>query len=260
MKNYMIVLVMFSTIVFGMTNMPVKKIIRPKTAKEFAYTAVKLINSEHSAGGSGVILSSEVNRSIVLTNRHVCEILTKGGVIIRESEKYRIESVKISRNHDLCLVKTRNNLNVNTVIAEKAPELYADATISGFPALLPHVTTRGNFSEHYPITLPAGMRECTPEDIRRSLLRRDVETLLICSIFNTLPAPGDAIDSQLITALIMGGSSGSGIFNADGEISALVFAGFADGGLSFGFAVPHKYIKDFVKIESNNMPWTLVQE
>lgn len=230
-------------------------VTRPHTAKEFASTAVKVLNSKANHGGSGVILSSKEDGSIILTNRHVCKVVENGGWIFKEDERFAVVAYKPSAVHDLCIIKVKEDLGVNTVIAAKAPEKYTPATISGFPNLYPHVSTPGNFSGMLTLNLLNGYRACTDKDVEYAIKSRNLDMLLGCTIFKNVATVGPDIPAQLISALMMPGSSGSAVFDEHGEIGAVIFAG-APEGVSFGLAVPYSYIRKFIDQESVNMNWT----
>lgn len=58
-------------------------------------------------------------------------------------------------------------------------------------------------------------------------------------------------EAILVSATIQPGSSGSAVYNLDGEISAVIFAGAGDFG--YGFAVPHSYVYKFLALEVPNL-------
>jgi hypothetical protein len=64
------------------------------------------------------------------------------------------------------------------------------------------------------------------------------------------------MDARVVSNLIQPGSSGSGVFNQQGELIGVVFAG-ASRDFSFGFIVPQEYVLDFVKT-AHNLAWVAV--
>lgn len=210
--------------------------VRPKNAKEFAQTSAMIVLPTKDSGGSGVILKSSEKESIILTNKHVCEVIQGGGIVMTSGRDYKISQYKIYKKHDLCMIKVLANLGINTVVAEKAPEMYSHAYVSGHPSLLPHVLTDGYFSNYKTIEILVDMKECSEEDMEKNALG--------CLFMGGVPVVKN-FDAQLVTATIMPGSSGSGVFNEDGEISGLVFAGSAQG-LSYGFIVPLSHVQNFI--------------
>lgn len=220
---------------------------RPSDAAEYAETSVRVVRKSLRGGGSGVILKSTNKGSIILTNSHVCHAVESGGfVIVENGAKYLIREYKHSKSHDLCLVRIRKNLGIDTKVSSFAPKKYAEAHISGHPSLLPHVVTHGNFSGRMVIDVVVGTRPCTKKEERMA----GPFCLFGIPIIKTY-------ESQLITGTIMPGSSGSAVYNNDGEISAIIFAG-NDRGLSYGFAVPHDYVWFFVNVEARALKWEKV--
>jgi hypothetical protein len=151
----------------------------------------------------------------------------------------------MSAQHDLCEVKVNANLKVNTKVAEHAPAPYSQATVVGHPSLYPIIITKGNFSGRMLIDVRTGTRECTKEDF-------ESENGILCLLLGGIPVV-ETYDAQLIAATIMPGSSGSPVFDENGEIAGLVFAG--SGELSYGFIVPQEYVKAFVDEEAPKMQW-----
>lgn len=212
----------------------------PKDTAQFANTSVKIMNREMTSGGSGVILRSKDNYSEILTNKHVCRLIQDGGVIVHKNKILLVDQYKKYDKHDLCMIKVFSNLHVSTNVAKAPPRYYSSAFISGHPALLPHVLTTGSFSDKEIISLIVGMRPCKEEDYRGQFG-------MYCVFMGGFPII-ESFVGQLVTGTILPGSSGSGVFNSNGEISGLVFAGRGDG-LGYAFVVPHEYVVDFLSIE-----------
>src|SRR5574338_518303 len=185
---------------------------RPASAKEFARTSVRIVNSEMSAGGSGVILESSAFGSTVLTNKHVCRLIEAGGYVIRGETRYMIDSYKKYGKHDLCLISVIYDFGVTTKVAASRPKDFSNAYVSGHPGLMPSVLTNGYFSGREIVQLVVGMKECdknTPD-----------EYILYCIFMGGIPIV-QSFHSQLVTATILPGSSGSAVFNEDREIAGL---------------------------------------
>lgn len=201
--------------------------------------SVKIVNFEKNSGGSGSIISSSHRESTILTNNHVCEVVVNGGLIIAGTKEYAVTSFKRSQRHDLCLITVGANLGVNTKIASEAPELQEEASVSGHPRLLPNVITRGHFSDKQIISVMTGVRECTKEDM-------ESPNMLLCFFLGGIPEI-TTYEAQLVTAYIQGGSSGSPVYNAYGEIAAVVFAG--SGEISQAYTVPYEAVATFFEVE-----------
>jgi hypothetical protein len=102
------------------------------------------------------------------------------------------------------------------------------------------VITNGHFSHYVTIPIVTSVRPCTTEE-------QESDLAVVCMFLGGIPVI-KLYESQLITSTIMAGSSGSPVFNANGEIGGLVFAGAGD--LSYGFIVPQEYVKNFVENEA----------
>lgn len=236
---YALAVAAFMTLVFhscGFIGMG--ETIRPKTTSEMSQTSVKIVRNDRRSGGTGVILKSTPSESTILTNGHVCGVVENGGLVITDDAEHSVTSYKKSEAHDLCLITVAANLHVNTVIADSAPRTYSDAAASGHPGLLPNVVTRGHFSGREIIEVMTGLRECEDKDYK--------DNGLLCILLGGIPQI-KRYESQVVTATIKPGSSGSAVFNEDGEISALVFAGSGD--IGYAYTVPYEAIANFVNKE-----------
>ena len=223
-----------------LTSVLTTKTIKPKTGAEYSLTSVMITRYDGRSGGSGVILSSSKNSSKILTNAHVCEVVAKGGIVRSDTARGIVKSYKVSEVHDLCLITTNNNFKVNTVVAQETPELYQDAAVVGHPALMPTIVTKGVFSQKELITVVVGSRPCTDEE------KADSRTNVICFFMGAMPLVR-TFEAQVVSSTIMPGSSGSPVFNMNGEISGLVFAG--SGNFGYAYVVPFEYISNFLEFE-----------
>jgi Trypsin-like peptidase domain len=207
----------------------------PRTNSDYAQTSAMITLENKHSGGSGVIVRSYPNGSLILTNKHVCNLIQNGGVVSTDEGTYPVYSFQVYKRHDLCLIKVLANLHENTQLASKAPDTYSNMTIAGHPALLPTIVTHGNFAHHINIDVMIGSQPCDGHEADNDAF--------MCLLTGQKPLV-QSFEAQPVTATIMAGSSGSGVFNSQGEISGLVFAG--QQGLSYGFIVPYEYVKDFL--------------
>jgi S1-C subfamily serine protease len=219
--------------------------VRPTTNPEYSSTSVMITKYDGRSGGSGVIVSSKRGESRILTNAHVCSLLSNGGIIRSDTRKGIVKSYQVSDLHDLCLVTTNTNFHINTMLAQNEPEIYDDAIISGHPRLLPNIVTHGHFSQKQIVNILAGFRPCAPEEMEVGN-----ENFEYCRFFGRVPVLR-SLEAQVVSATIMPGSSGSAVFNANGELAGLVFAGSGD----FGYAiiVPHEYVTYFFETEISSI-------
>ncbi len=236
----LVVMLSLGTAVFLITKP--SNIITPKEAKDFAKTSVTITNLVGTSGGTGSIMRSGLGGSIILTNKHVCALVKNGAKVnTNDGDSDLVLSYKEYKRHDLCLVKVLRNFGVNTKLASEKPEKYTPATISGHPSLLPHVVSKGNFSGEVIVSIITEKQSCTPADFLPNS-----PDLAYCAMFGFKPVIM-MFNSQLVTGLIMPGSSGSAVYNEKGELTAVVFAG--QEGLSFALAVPYAYVRDFLNAE-----------
>lgn len=206
------------------------------TETQYAQKAVSITSPSMRAGGTGVVLQSFPNSSLVLTNKHVCELIQVGGLVNSDTQSYPVDSFRVYTKHDLCAVIVRADLHAGARLASNPPAIYHSLTVPGHPALLPTMVSKGHFSGRSVITMMVDTEECDGTET-------SADIVMMCILMGAKPVL-QSFDAQATSALIMPGSSGSGVFNEDGELSGLVFAGSQ--GLSYGFIVPHEYVVDFL--------------
>ncbi len=209
-------------------------------------TTVSITNFAKNSGGTGTIVYNSPTDSRVLTNAHVCGVVEAGGLVNDdEGESYFVTSYKKSLQHDLCLIAVTSDLKHSTKIAQSPPALYEEEQTVGHPHLLPTIITKGNFSHKMVIQVMTGTRACTADELADPMLG------FICRLVGQLPIV-KSYESVVVSSLIQPGSSGSGIRNANNEVTAVVFAGAGD--LGFGFAVPYEYVYNFLNHELASLP------
>lgn len=201
-----------------------------------------------NSGGTGIVLRSNTTRSLILTNSHVCGVVVHGGVVKGVQGKFMVSSYKRSLKNDLCLIRVEGDLGANTKISKSAPIPYREViSVSGHPALMPNIITKGHLSGREPLQVMIGMRRCTEAETQNP------NTGLLCMLVGGLPIV-KSFDSALVSATIMPGSSGSGVYNNRNELIGVVFAG--SGAIGYGWTVPYQSMMDFLSDESKTMPFT----
>lgn len=219
--------------------------LNPKVDASFrsenTQATVMITNLTKNSGGSGVVLNSSETLSRVLTNAHVCGVVKNGGLVTTTTGRSGfVVAFTTSKTHDLCLIDVAADLAASTRVSDTPPDPYDDATISGHPHLLPNIVTKGHFSGKQVIQVMIGSRTCTDAENSNS------DTALFCALVGRLPIIR-SYEAIIVSATIQPGSSGSGIFNSNHELAALVFAGAGD--LGYAFAVPQEYIEFFLHHE-----------
>lgn len=209
------------------------------TEEKISDATVKVTNITGNSGGSGTILmSSKDNGSQILTNSHVCEVLKGGGKITTSNgESHLVKSYLQDTDHDLCLVRVAKNLKINTKLSNLIPEKLNSVTISGHPQLLPTIQTKGHISDNTTIQVFTGIKPCTDDEFVQP------DLTIMCILFGGLPV-FRTYEATVISSLIMPGSSGSGVYDEYGNLTAVAFAGSQ--GLSFAFTVPYSYVISFI--------------
>lgn len=203
---------------------------------------VMITRLDERSGGSGVVIESSDSESKILTNSHVCGVVENGGIVKNSKYKGFVTSYTRSSIHDLCLITVSVNFHTSTRLASESADHISTAAVSGFPRLMPNIITRGSFGNHVIASVMTGIKPCTEEDITKG----DPSTNAICMFLGGFPIIR-TYDAQFIGATIQAGNSGSGVFNENGELSGLVFAGSGDFG--YGMIVPFEYLYNFLNVE-----------
>ena len=201
-------------------------------------------------GGTGVILSSSLLQTKILTNSHVCKAIEKGGLVVGKAGTFLAQSYKHSKLHDLCIITVSGDMRYTTKVSNSPPVAHKEmASISGHPALLPNVVTTGHFSDRKIIRVMSGYRPCSEEEMSNPI------NAFICLITGGMPIVKQ-YESTLVTATIMPGSSGSGVYNSYNELVGLAFAG--SGSLGYAQTVPFESLKLFLNNEQYTIDDTVI--
>lgn len=234
-------------LLLGLLVLPAVIIFELSSDRHPSSFTVMVTNMEEMSGGSGSVIMNSPDKSVVLTNSHVCDVLNKEGGLVKKEDgsKYMVSGYHKSEFHDLCAIFVAADLGNSVKIAKVSPRTYEKATITGHPALLPNVINEGSFGERKVIQVMTGIKPCTEKDVRSE------QDALLCFLIGGKPVI-TSYESVVVSALIMGGSSGSAVLNSKGELSGVVFAGQGSG-LSYAFIVPFEYVSIFVREELNTV-------
>lgn len=220
----------------------------PKKAADFKDTTVMITNKEKSSGGTGVIYKSDGSGSYVLTNAHICRLLARnGGTVTTSNGSYSASRFKISKVHDICLVEVVSDLEVQTKLATARPKFGDKLIVAGHPYLLPTTVTEGHLSGQEEIQLLVDVQKCSKEEFEKDPF--------LCFYFDGMPMI-QSFQADTTSVMIAPGNSGSGVFNAEGELVGLAFAGIGRG-ISHGFIVPLESVKAFLnkEIKEKSCEW-----
>lgn len=198
------------------------QVLKPKKGTDFKQVSVQIVTDRIS--GSGTIIRSSKSGSEFLTNAHVCNQLKEsGGSVMIGDDRFEATDIKPWSKHDLCIVRIQEDLHIGVQVAAKAPELGDPIMVAGHPLAMPLVIQSGFASEVFNIAEGSGQ-----------------ELLLLTSV------------------IVQPGSSGSGVFNAEGELIGVIEAfkfGHQRSEIGFGLAVPQSFVHLFVDQESKSMKW-----
>lgn len=228
LKSILYMITLFASSAFGMVD-----------TDDLRKATVMITNKGESGGGSGVILKSTSEKSTILTNGHVCEVVKKGGLVHSVKGKTAVERYTKSEQHDLCLIEVIEDLGIDSEIASSAPTSLDLTYVAGHPFLYPTMITEGHFGSSMIIRIMLGIKGCTKEDIKKNGF--------YCWTYGGLPIIRE-LNTNIVSNLVAPGNSGSAVYNNSGKIIGLIFAG-SGRGMSPGIIVPFEYIKSFVDIE-----------
>lgn len=220
------------------TSIASAKTVHPKTTAELREVTVRIMNLEMTSGGTGSIFKSFDNATHILTNKHICRLIEPGGVVLdNKGEKHLVTHYKKFPDHDLCLIRVDGNMGIDLEVSGTLAKATAKSVVSGHPHLLPHIATVGHLTDQQDIQLMVGVRECTKEEMKTDPL--------LCMFVGGMPVL-ETLTAQVSSNMIQPGNSGSAVFNKDGEIIGVVFAG-EGGDFSYAFLVPQINILYFIQ-------------
>jgi len=224
-------------------------IIPQSTIDDFSMATVMITNQEEISGGTGVILMSRSAVSYILTNSHICSLIKNGGAVFTWKGKFTPQKYLKSKLHDLCLVKVNVDLEVETAVLDEEPEINSPVYVSGHPYLFPEIVVSGNLSGKMSVSMISEVVTCSEKDYK--------DHGFLCWWFSGMPII-KTYDTRVISALIAPGNSGSAVYNEDGKIVGLVFAGYGRG-ITPGIIVPHSYIYNFLSREHKKLKWKIIK-
>ena len=206
---------------------------------------VKVTNESERSGGTGTIIRSTKSASIILTNAHVCNVVKNGGKIITsDGERHTVIKYKKSKQHDLCLIMVAIDLGVDMSLASEAPEEGESIAVSGHPFLYPHINMPGHITGKMEVTLITSVEKCTKEEFEKYPF--------LCLLFG-MPVIS-TYETRVISSMIAPGNSGSGVFDNNGDVVGVVFAGRGRG-FTAGIIVPYEYVRGFLRVEARKLAW-----
>lgn len=223
-------------------------VLHKKMLKHFiGKNVVKLVSG--GGTGTGFYIEAPSGEIFILTNKHICDGSIGGKLIEynRKGETLLQDIVKISKDHDLCLVTTKNKEGLS--LASSGELFEADqAFVIGHPRGLPLRIQEGRIMGEVDAIFPwlldipmakKSLRESSVIIIPETLPKNQLKTILRKYKLRTHKA-------LQMNLLIAPGNSGSPVIDATGDVIGVVFAG-STRFLTNGYAVPYSEIKKFLK-------------
>lgn len=231
----------------------------------FNYVAPKIYkvtNQAELGSGTGSLVELESGKSIVLTNRHVCEIRDKDDtvkLIDNSGIKATVKVLLIDNKHDLCAIQAPVVAKGGLKLASKSLGVSDHVFVVGHPSGRPTSLSYGqiidlSYTAEVNYGAPREGEQCwgeliTVESIIKELEKKlgrelnNMEKLVVKFMF-----PEDLcmkrLKSVMSTAPGERGNSGSPVTDFYGRIVAVLFAG--DSSPHMSILVPFEDVKDFL--------------
>lgn len=208
-----------------------------KQEKLLKKSIVRLVakNGEH---GTGFAIEHKKKR-FILTNAHVCadEEYMYSKV---DGVEYAHRVLKIGKKHDICMVQGLRSLEP----IKLSKRVYADEKVytMGYPLSRFKIYSEGRLKgvEHIQMKWGVPVDKCVNRAHLSVQLERSYRSPFGFNQVCVLSAK-----FYFTTLLIDSGASGSPVINSRGELVGII--SLSSGNISFGMAVPHYEIRDFLK-------------
>lgn len=192
--------------------------------------------------GTGFAVKTASGKTVIATNRHVCEIfphIDDEALKDNQDRKWEAEIIALSEDHDLCLLKAPRNAKPLPLYWGYSVGEGVDIFTAGYPSIRFMTKTQGETLGKEVIAMPD---YAAPEDCNKKTNEiRDVE--LFPGMKMTICV--NVLEFQWTSARISGGASGSPVVNRDGEIVGVVSIATASEAGFMGM-VPLEYLRDLL--------------
>jgi serine protease Do len=183
---------------------------------------IKLVSEEKNLEATGFGFLTKYNDAFILTNKHVCSMQDKAGYVLTlyDGQKVKANFVRVDTFADICLLHA--NVSITSLkLARKDASRGDRIIVIGSPDGVYPVIVDGMVSGYYDMTM------------------QDNEDYGAFEVH---------FRSQVISAPIYPGSSGSPVFNVDGEVVGIIFAVKVDKE-HITFMVPINEVLRFLNID-----------
>lgn len=162
---------------------------------------LSMIQKRYSATGFSILTTDTV--SLILTNQHVCSMGADAEylLILQSGENVKAKFIRVDEFADVCLLNTKSFIPALKLANENALQADRIITIGGPEGMYP-IIVDGIMSGYYNMN----MKKDEDEDGSFEIHFR----------------------SQVMSAAVYPGSSGSPVFNMSGKVIGIVFAVFRD--------------------------------
>ncbi len=190
------------------------------------------------SGGTGFAVKGKSGISYILTNDHVCEVESDGGVVVLKEDGHPTYAKIIahSEDSDMCLVKGLSDLEPMDLadFVSSHERLY----VVGHPELMHLVVSSGFYVSEQYIDV---MTDVTPDKCHGP--KYSLSELM--TFFGPMQACIAHIYAHSSSIYIYPGNSGSPVMNSSGDVVGIVFAGSRS--TNFGSYIPLFKVREFLE-------------
>lgn len=234
--------------------------VRDQVASQVFKIIHRVDDTENFSVGTGFVVHDKNGKTLILSNRHVCE-RAKGGVVTLQQDGYETSAkvIRMADDSDLCALtapKGFKGLSMSDEF-ESGQRVWA----VGHPRGLPHTRTEG---EIVGIGTEENREKITSVEEMRACRSRNYSTVVELDMVaaaqrrgTTLPPGMPAVIYLCVSKIrviyttipVSGGNSGSPMVDQDGFVKGIIMAMHsADGVYGWALAVSLPEVADFLKV------------